>query len=416
MSEECDICANTKTKFVVCYHCEFTSCLDCNKRYILESVEDPSCMSCKKQWSRKFLNKNFGKVFCRNDLKIHRENILFDRQKAMLPATQAEATERINKEKLELEKIKVGSKFDIQINELTSQIRKIESEIYKIKMDKSRAIAQLMGIVIEKKEPIHKTIIGKCSECRGFIMNDHKCSMCETSFCSKCMIKKETQHKCLESDIETVKLMKQDTKPCPGCGANIFRVEGCYQMWCTLCHTTFCWRTGAILKEAVHNPHYFEYLRAHPELDTRRNEAREECRDVQADIYNTIYLVRQFNYENYRKLNSIYENINNYNRVFQKKNVDDEFKEIRIKYLMNKIDENGFKKLCQQAEKKISLYNEIFDIKTSYYTLFCSTVIHYHERCFEPIKNLTKEFNEHIKDTLEIYGSTAWKTNKLEEL
>jgi ABC-type Zn2+ transport system substrate-binding protein/surface adhesin len=38
-------------------------------------------------------------------------------------------------------------------------------------------------------------------------------------------------------------------------------VKNCDQMYCTSCHTAFSWRTGEIAKGAIHNPHYFQYLR-----------------------------------------------------------------------------------------------------------------------------------------------------------
>ena len=40
-------------------------------------------------------------------------------------------------------------------------------------------------------------------------------------------------------------------------------VKNCDQMYCTSCHTPFSWITGKIVTGAIHNPHYFQYLRQH---------------------------------------------------------------------------------------------------------------------------------------------------------
>jgi hypothetical protein len=31
-------------------------------------------------------------------------------------------------------------------------------------------------------------------------------------------------------------------------------------MWCTQCHTAFDWKTRQIIKNRIHNPHYFDYV------------------------------------------------------------------------------------------------------------------------------------------------------------
>jgi hypothetical protein len=57
-------------------------------------------------------------------------------------------------------------------------------------------------------------------------------------------------------------MIRQETRPCPKCGIRISKIDGCDQMWCVSCQTTFSWNSGQILlNTVVHNPHYYEYLR-----------------------------------------------------------------------------------------------------------------------------------------------------------
>ena len=54
---------------------------------------------------------------------------------------------------------------------------------------------------------------------------------------------------------------EKDTKKCPTCYSLIHKIDGCDQMWCTQCKTAFSWNTLKI-ENKVHNPHFYEYLRA----------------------------------------------------------------------------------------------------------------------------------------------------------
>lgn len=67
-------------------------------------------------------------------------------------------------------------------------------------------------------------------------------------------------HRCDPDAVATVESFAKNTKPCPKCGALIFRAEGCTIMWCTACNNGFDWTTGRhVPNEQVHNPHFTEW-------------------------------------------------------------------------------------------------------------------------------------------------------------
>ncbi len=67
-------------------------------------------------------------------------------------------------------------------------------------------------------------------------------------------------HICNPIMLASTKAIRRDTRNCPNCVTPIYRIEGCNQMWCTVCNNAFDWKTGQPIQGAVHNPHYFEYL------------------------------------------------------------------------------------------------------------------------------------------------------------
>ena len=92
--ECCQVCCEKINKInhkkVKCPFCDLTSCRVCSQRYILSSFEDPHCMGCKTRWDREFIDSFCTVKFRNKDLKLHRENVLLEREKALMPATQPE--------------------------------------------------------------------------------------------------------------------------------------------------------------------------------------------------------------------------------------------------------------------------------------------------------------------------------------
>lgn len=228
MSKECSICCETfnksNRKIINCKTCEDTNtlvCQSCAKRYILDQPTDASCMVCKIEWDSEFLKDNFPDNFINKELKTHRENYLLEKQLAILPETQeyaeqiklVEGLEKqrqiIYTEKRELEnKIK---QHNIKIREINDTIYSINHGSYKNK---------------EKSEFTFKCPI---EHCNGFLNEKFHCGICDNNICKHCMEIKEENHECDEEKKETVKLLRQDTKPCPKCGQLIHKLpNGCF--------------------------------------------------------------------------------------------------------------------------------------------------------------------------------------------
>jgi hypothetical protein len=95
--ESCLICMedySKKRRAVTCQYCPSNACCGCQQRYLLQSFEDPHCMECKRGWGPEFMAANFPLLFRNNVLRRHRRKILFEREKAALPAFQIYAEYR----------------------------------------------------------------------------------------------------------------------------------------------------------------------------------------------------------------------------------------------------------------------------------------------------------------------------------
>ena len=132
------------------------------------------------------------------------------------------------------------------------------------------ALIESMLATIDYKKGPTRAFTMKCpgAECRGFLSTGYKCGICERSTCAQCLVQypiddpKGEAHECSEDDKKTVELIKKSCRNCPCCGMSIYRIEGCNQMFCTVCNTAFDWATGALLNtRQIHNPHYTDYLR-----------------------------------------------------------------------------------------------------------------------------------------------------------
>lgn len=238
----CNICSENFNKSnhapVSCMYCDYQSCRTCCQTFILGQTV-PKCMNgCGKEWTRQFIFDNFPKTFVAGPWKKHREIILFDKEIALLPATQAIVQTEIIKE----QNIARAKEIDKLIQDLKRQ--------------------RLHLLLIDHVNIAPQPVVCPCpaDTCRGFLSPQWKCGICQIDACPHCRLIKKPGHVCNDDDIASVKLLSKDTKACPSCSAGIFKIDGCNQMWCTQCHTAFSWKTGQI-ETNIHNPHFYEWQR-----------------------------------------------------------------------------------------------------------------------------------------------------------
>lgn len=502
----CSVCCEDYPSLIKCNFCNYETCTECAQHYLLSSIETAHCMNCRKGWTRERMLEVFHKKFVMNEYKKHRENVLFDKEKSLLPATQpyAERELLVRAKKDEIKAIeatcenakrefydqypvyarvanyfevfsqemlkvmlhtyryytsdpllylkhnlrgkhchfpcsgrlsngscascgakccdKCGQKYFLRQpatggkvpqhvckpeeipkhkrrNELLEQFRILMNTAdvkqyddlkpmfdnmmrrFKKQINSKRNEMRLIpkvsaeGNTAEEKEK--RTFVRACpvNDCRGFLSSAWKCGMCENYTCPHCHEVKgklrDTPHVCDPDMVETAQLLAKETKPCPTCGARIFKINGCQQMWCTICHTAFCWSTGQVEKGNIHNPHYYEYMRQNNM--SYAGGMRREIGDIPCgglpDYRSMVLQLQRFMFNP-----SEYAPLERYHRVvgevidlrtwYRNRNLEDT-RDIRVRYLVKDYDVDKFKKMLQmkaKAQEKVVNIDQVLDM------------------------------------------------------
>ena len=228
-SMECQICCekfNKSTHFKVnCNYCQFKNCRECFQKYLIDTTLDPHCMNCKKVFLHDFLAENCTATFINKTLKTHREHVLFDREKALMPMSQNDVV--LTRERCEHEK-NIRKLLD-EKNELSRRLRKLNTDLVLARDDMYTIDRILSGQYSVNTEV--KKFVRKCpmEDCRGFLSTQWKCGTCEVNICKNCNEVKDILHvECDPDKVKTMELINKDTKPCPKCGTMIHKLSGCF--------------------------------------------------------------------------------------------------------------------------------------------------------------------------------------------
>jgi hypothetical protein len=394
--ETCKVCIESFNKIshkkIICCFCSFESCNKCIQKYILSEIQDPSCMNCHKIWTREFIDNNLSKQFINNELKMHRENVLFEKEKNLLPDTQYNIRLLHQQEEL-----------DREMKETEQQIESLQRKMEELERKRAE---------INPYQHIPRQIINKhriqcpVKECRGFVeQNEHHqwiCGICETMVCNDCREIFTTNHTCVKENVQTVALLETDTKRCPSCYVQIFKITGCDQMWCTSCHIAFDWKTGERVRGVIHNPHYQDYIEQHG-VPVRRRDSYERFEFVDTDLIVHILMEQQCPELTIYQIIEVYRYVVHYyevdlhrlpTRFDETVNLD-----LRMHYLNNQISEEEFKTKIQRRQKDIEKKIEYRDIGETYVEIMNDLFISFLDK--KDVTNLLQEIRIITKTTQE---------------
>lgn len=464
--DECIICCEkfnlTIRKKIKCNFCDVEICLKCNKRYLLGINGDSHCMSCKNKWDRKYLNSILPKNFITKDLVNVKKKFLFDTEKSRFPDTMPfvinylkipemnkeiyliqkkadnilkeyyslrKESSKLTKEiyslitgkdsnsdfpdKLEEIKTKrfdLDKKANATINDYWYNNRKIYSIKYNIKRFKKALPPTNQEQVTEKRK-----FVQKCQKegCRGFLSSQWKCAICQEWTCPKCLevigSDKNVEHVCKQENLESAKLIKKETRPCPKCATPIFKINGCDQMFCTQCKTPFSWNSGKIINGVIHNPHFFQWQRENGGTGPINPHAHCGGLPRYWDFYRSIRS-HSSNINNIREYSLIFENFVHFQNtqlipLRNKLQREQDNKVLRMLYLAGEKTEKNFKTTLIKRFNKRNKEKEILDVWTLLATVFIENInamaiaVHYKDiieklkTCNRVRKYVNKELN-----------------------
>lgn len=356
---DCPICLKNMKNIVKCPYCLYESCLSCVKIHILGN-DVSTCMNCAKEWSKDFISENTSKSFYENEFRKHMTDVMYKIEMSLLPSTQY-LVEREMKKRENDKLIKDLSKEKIMLRQ---RLEEIDIKIRSLKLE-------TVGRGGEG-EAEDKVFICPCpvDDCRGYLNDNWKCGLCDSKICRKCITLDSDEHKCDENIVESVKLIKKDTKPCPKCGTRIYKINGCNHMFCTApnCNTGFCWESGKEIDDSKNtNPLFYEYKRRQGLDIERKCGGLPNPHIIQRKIKEIGYDNRVFGrditeYGIIQALHHIREiELNKYRPSVRQDNVD-----LRIKYMLKEIDEKSFKSTIKKRQKKREKNTDIYNVLDFY--------------------------------------------------
>lgn len=240
---ECSVCCgddlkeSKKLKQIQCPGCDYVVCTSCQKQYA--KIE---CMSCHSIFASAFAMDRLGASFVQKTAKATVLGELMTQQRREL-----ESIGPLVEWTKQCREIKRTKRFGIRV-----EVRQEEDAA-------ATAASTRLPAKPLRTPKLRVTCPCPVNDCRGSVIGT-QCNVCKTSVCDSClMTSTDAAHTCDPALLESIKELRENTKPCPSCTALIFKTEGCDHMHCTNCNTHFSYKHLTILTSSS-NYHYRERL------------------------------------------------------------------------------------------------------------------------------------------------------------
>ena len=206
--------------------------------------------------------------------------------------------------------------------------------------------------------------------CEGFVSTGYKCGLCESKICKDCHVITDGDHACNADVVASIAAVKKESRPCPKCAAPISKIDGCDQIWCTLCKTAFSWNTGKIETGPVHNPHYFQWIRESGQaLPRREGDCGFNAGVIQATLGYIPGLTRahlDWLLKTLQNVAHIRRTLIDYRNRIRDYEDDEWRRELRVQRLTAAIDDAAWKRKLQMREKAYNKEKAWFQLMELY--------------------------------------------------
>lgn len=415
---ECRICylrfTRHKRKKITCLDCNLQFCLQCFYRNAeLSTSADIKCPQCARTFSKEFIRESTNRNFMNTVYREKYTEMLFANQMSFRGSTAQfidslkrkrsiqqdinRCNEIINEQKRAVTRLvhKINDENDFYYGKLEDAEKKNSvperncteigcNGILRFQENEERSDGALLEFAesTQSLESVESLELEECVSTLG-ILGDivMVCTSCEKRVCGVCykpyVTEQDCMHMCKQEDLDSLRMIEKDCKPCPSCRVPIMYESGCSQMFCTSCHCAFDWRSLRIFTSGsyFHNPHYasfresngggsvnssipadhfFQSTRIAPEeisfLDIEKKVkevfgacGRKELAEKSKTMKGYLYFANEC-LENYGKSKIEMEELRH--------------RQSRVKYMMNELDEKDFKESLYLYER----HNECRDM------------------------------------------------------
>lgn len=306
----CDICTEPITK-----KCEFTcsacKCLFCKSCFTNEFWSKPFCMNCNIELSNNILVSWLTyPVYLSEILNKYNKVSAFTREHALLnfTCTYIEWIKYVEYKKSfnrwGSQKVARGFIVNQDLEDLNLNVINI--------INPAAVEAAVANYAFYKCVKAH---------CMGLVVFG-VCNKCKTIHCDTCQMTKSINHECDVNIIESIKVIKNVTKPCPSCSVPVLKDGGCDHMHCKKCNVHYFWSTGLIVEESQ-----FHAEDRHGRFITLTEADEINFQSIDVQIKKLLGIIQQFTFLKY-------------NLVTLDKKYKIELLKLRIKYIKNELTED----------------------------------------------------------------------------